>query len=138
MSLRGACRRRWSLVAPIGVWKQRSAGRREPSADWRQEDPWQQSWQVRAKGGQKNKSNNNHTRFHKKTRVRFQLRNSANVQCGLVLCFRGRHPSEAAAHRQKRGGCLQLDSTSVQEGSLLSTAGWKESFTYILLIQYQK
>lgn len=27
----------------------------------------------------------------------------------LVLCSRGRHPSEAAAHRQERGGCPQLD-----------------------------
>lgn len=29
------------------VWKQSGAERREPIADWRQ-DPWQQSWQVRA------------------------------------------------------------------------------------------
>lgn len=31
----------------------------------------------------------------------------------FVLCFRGRDPSEAAAHRQEGGGFLQLTDTLV-------------------------
>lgn len=37
-----------------------SSERREPSADWRQAHPWQQSWQVRVQGGEI-KSNENLT-----------------------------------------------------------------------------
>lgn len=45
------------VSVPWSVWKQRSAERREPSADWRQEDPWQQSWQVSGNGGGESNEN---------------------------------------------------------------------------------
>lgn len=37
----------------------------------------------------------------------------------FVLCFRGRDPSEAAAHRQEGGGCFQLSSYRVGKTNML-------------------
>lgn len=41
------------------------------------------------------------------------------MRCLVYLCFRGRDPSAAAAHRQKGGGCFQLSSYRVGKTNML-------------------
>lgn len=71
-------------------------------------------WGGGIKKERKKEKNKNHKRDGGVQRFILYLTSCA-MKRSFVLRFRGRDPSEAAAHRQKRGGCLQLDSTLVQE-----------------------
>lgn len=85
---------------------------------------------IMAGGEQKKKKENmkkimniNISKFYVWCRIsEVVIRSKKNCVC--AVCFRGRDPTEAAAHRQEGGGCFQLSSYRVGKTNTLGLSVW--------------
>lgn len=144
-------RRLWRKVEEGGVslrcsvWKQRSAERREPSADWRQEHPWQPSWQVRVKGGEKIELKPHKRalgwefkRFHEPPGFVFNWEILQMCNAGLFCVSEADTRQKLLRTVKKEVGVHSWTAHWSRREVYSPHSPWQEPFTYILLIKYQK